>query len=254
MERLKNGTHQNSEAFKEGLCLRQSVAVALVAVFGALHTVLSMFPGPVGFRSWIILIVPLEGIILGPVLGFSAGFIGYFLGWFIRPRPEPMFFGLGEPVGALGAGLIAQRKWLHALLLYGMMLLGFFAYPLTASLPLWALWDIYIAFVCIFLFALLSRRMKMTATSVQNLPALLGFAAFIGTEADVLARIFMLVPLNGYQRWGVPAYVLPDIFVLGAFQTPVEAVISVIATIIIGVPLVKTLQRNKMLNSTTAVS
>ncbi|MGQ9566031.1 MAG: hypothetical protein ACUVT5_05750 [Candidatus Bathyarchaeales archaeon] len=232
--------------------MRRSVGVALVAVFGALHTVLSMFPGPVGFRSWIIIIIPLEGIILGPFLGFSAGFIGYFLGWFIRPRPEPMFFGLGEPVGALGAGLIAQRKWPHALLLYGMMLLGFFVYPLTASLPLWALWDIYIAFICILIFAFLCRRIKMAVTSTHNLPTLLGFAAFIGTEADVLARIFMLVPLNGYQWWGVPAYVLPDVFVLGAFQTPFEAVISVIATIIIGVPLVKTLQKNKMLNSTTA--
>lgn len=233
------------------MVLRQSVKVALVAVFGALHTVLSLFPGPVGFRSWIILIIPLEGIILGPVLGFSAGFIGYFLGWFIRPRAEPMFFGLGEPIGALGAGLIAQRKWPHALLLYAMMLLGFFVYPLTSTLPLWTLWDIYIAFACILIFALLSSKMKLTATSTRYLPVLLGFAAFIGTEADVLARIFMLIPLGGYQWWGVPAYVLPDVFVLGAFQTPVEAIISIVAAIIIGVPLIKTLQKSKILNFET---
>jgi uncharacterized membrane protein len=228
--------------------LRQSVKIALVAIFGALHTVLSFFPGPVGFRSWIILIMPLEGIILGPVLGFSAGFIGYFLGWFIRPRAEPMFFGLGEPIGSLCAGLIARGKWPHALLLYIMMLLGFFAYPLTSTLPLWTLWDIYIAFACILVFALLSSKMKMTTMSTRNLPVLLGFAAFIGTEADVLARIFMLVPLGGYQWWGLPAYFLPDVFVIGAFQTPVEAIISIIVAIIIGVPLVKALQKNRILD------
>jgi len=228
------------------LVLRQSVKVALVSIFAALHTVLSLFPGPVGFRSWIILIMPLEGIILGPVMGFSAGFMGYFLGWFIRPRAEPMFFGLGEPIGALCAGLIAQRKWPHALLLYMLMLLGFFVYPLTSALPLWTLWDIYIAFACIILFALLTKTTKLTTTSARSLPIILGFAAFIGTEADVLARIFMLVPLGGYQWWGLPASLLPEVFVLGAFQTPFEAIISVIAAILIGVPLIKTLQKSKM--------
>jgi hypothetical protein len=228
--------------------LRQSLTVALVSVFGALHAVLSLFPGPVGFRSWMILVMPLEGIMLGPVLGFSAGFIGYFLGWVIRPRAEPMFFGLGEPVGAFCTGLMAQRKWQHTALLYGLMLLGFFVYPLTSTLPLWTLWDIYIAFVCVFVFALVSKAMKLTATSGRGLPVLLGFAAFIGTEADVLARIFMLVPLGGFQWWGIPASILPEVFVLGAFQTPIEAIISVIAAIIIGVPLVKVLQKNRMVD------
>jgi uncharacterized membrane protein len=228
--------------------LRQTIKIALVAVFGALHTILSLFPGPVGFRSWIILIIPLEGIILGPLMGFSAGFIGYFLGWFIRPRAEPMFFGLGEPVGALCAGLIAQRKWPHALFLYSVMLLAFFAYPLTSTLPLWTLWNIYTALACIPIFALLNKRMKLTKASTRNLPALLAFAAFIGTEADVLTRIFMLIPLNGYQWWGVSAQILPDVFIVGAFQTPIEAIISVIAAIVIGVPLLRTLQKTRMLS------
>lgn len=232
--------------------MRQTQKIALTATFAALHTTLSLIPGPVGFRSWIILIMPLEGIILGPAMGFSAGFIGYSLGWFIRPRAEPMFFGLGEPVGALTAGLIAQKKWPHTLALYSIMLLAFFIHPLTATLPLWTLWDIYAAFICILLFAFLSKIMKLAKSShVQNLPVLLGFAAFIGTEADVLTRIFMLIPLNGYQWWGIQASILPSVFVLGAFQTPTEAVISVIATIIIGVPLVKTLQKNRILNFET---
>jgi hypothetical protein len=223
--------------------MRQTQKIASIAIFAALHTVLSLFPGPVGFRSWIILITPLEGIILGPLLGFSSASIGYLLGWFIRPRAEPIIFGIGEPVGALTAGLIAQKKWPHALLLYTGMLLAFFAYPLTATIPLWTLWDTYIAFTCIFIFAIISRTQI-----IQKLPVFLGFAALIGTEADVLTRIFILIPLSGYQWWGIPAQLLPYIFVLGAFQTPIEAIISVAATIIIGVPLIKTLQKSRMLN------
>lgn len=236
--------------------MRQTQKIALTAIFAALHTTLSLIPGPVGFRSWIILVMPLEGIILGPAMGFSAGFIGYSLGWFIRPRVEPLFFGLGEPIGAFSAGLIAQKKWPHALFLYSMMLLAFFIYPLTSTLPLWTLWDIYAAFICILLFAFFSKTMKLTTLSAQNLPVLVGFAAFIGTEADVLTRIFMLIPLNGYQWWGIQASVLPSVFVLGAFQTPVEAIISIIAAIVIGVPLLKTLQRSRMLsleNSSTQI-
>lgn len=227
--------------------MRQTQKIALTAIFAALHTTLSLFPGPVGFRSWIILITPLEGIILGPLLGFSAASIGYLLGWFIHPRPEPIIFGIGEPIGALTAGLMAQRKWPHALLLYAGMLLAFFAYPLTNTIPLWTLWDVYIAFACIFVFAILSRTQI-----VQKLPVFLGFAAFIGTEADVLTRIFILIPLSGYQWWGIPAQMLPSIFVLGAFQTPIEAIFSVAAAVIIGVPLLKILQKSKTLNFETS--
>lgn len=226
--------------------MRRTQKIALTATLAALHATLSLFPGPAGFRSWIILITPLEGIILGPLLGFTSGSIGYLLGWFIRPRAEPIIFGIGEPIGALTAGLIAQKKWPHAFLLYAGMLLAFFAYPLTSTIPLWTLWDTYIAFTSILIFAAISKT-----HFIKKLPIFLGFAAFIGTEADVLTRIFILIPLNGYQWWGIPAQILPDIFILGAFQTPIEAIITVAAAIIIGVPLIKTLQKSKILTFET---
>lgn len=223
--------------------MRQTQKIALTATLAALHATLSLFPGPAGFRSWIILITPLEGIILGPLLGFTSGSIGYLLGWFIRPRSEPIIFGIGEPIGALTTGLIAQKKWAHAFLLYTGMLITFFAYPLTSAIPLWTLWDTYIAYTSILVFAAISRTRL-----IQKLPIFLGFAAFIGTEADVLTRIFILIPLNGYQWWGISSLDLPYIFMLGAFQTPIEAIITVAATIIIGLPLVKTLQKTQTLN------
>jgi len=129
-----------------GLPMQRAREVALIAVFGALHTVLSLIPGI--WRSLMILILPLEGIILGPARGFSAGFIGFAAGWVLRPRGEPIFFGLAEPVGALCAGLMMRRKWYHVALIYALMLAAFFLHPITSSLPLWTLWNIYAALIC----------------------------------------------------------------------------------------------------------
>ncbi len=268
--------------------------IALISVFGALHTVLSLIPGI--WRSWMILILPLEGIILGPTMGFASGFIGFAAGWTLRPRPEPIVFGLAEPVGVLCAGLMAKGKWYYAALAYAAMLAAFFLHPITQSLPLWTLWDVYAAFICILLFGLLTHRKRplyKANEKVDRIGAIflcglafflfiyelasfrlyeaIGFslllslsfvlllwletgrkgmfslvfavAAFVGIEADVLTRIFIFVPLNFYEVMGIPSFWLPEIFVLGAFQTPIEAVLSVLATVIISVPLLNRLKK-----------
>ncbi|MFP3985581.1 MAG: hypothetical protein ACLFU9_06420 [Candidatus Bathyarchaeia archaeon] len=274
--------------------MQRTQEIALISLFGALHTVLSFIPGI--WRSWMILILPLEGIILGPARGFLAGFIGFAAGWTLRPRPEPVIFGLAEPIGVLCAAFIVKRKWHYAALAYVAMLAAFFLHPITPNLPLWTLWDIYAAFVCILIFGLLTRGQQLihkTNKRLDNLVVvflcvlafalfiyelvnlrlyeavgfsllfvfglflvlrlkkrkreshswILAIAAFVGIEADVLTRIFIFVPLNFYEFMGVPSVFLPEIFVLGAFQTPIEAVFSVLATVIIGVPLIDHLKK-----------
>ncbi len=274
--------------------MQRTQEIALISLFGALHTVLSFIPGI--WRSLMILVLPLEGIILGPTKGFLAAFIGFGAGWTIRPRPEPIFFGLAEPIGALCAGLMVRRKWHYAALAYVAMLAAFFLHPVTPTLPLWALWDVYAALACILLFGLVthgkqlgynaSKKVDQTVAGVICILAfllsvyellsfrfyeavafsllfafsfilvlwlqtrrkgmlswVLAVAAFVGIEADVLTRIFIFVPLNFYEIMGIPAFWLPEFFVLGAFQTPIEAALSVFATVIIGVPLVDRLRK-----------
>ncbi len=230
--------------------MRKTQEIALISLFGALHTLLSFLPGI--WRSWMILILPLEGIVLGPTRGFLAGSIGFGAGWTLRPRAEPIFFGIAEPVGALCAGLMVRKKWHYVVLIYVLMLAAFFLHPVTPSLPLWTLWDVYAALICAFVFGALtygkwlSVKVSENVHGVAKLSLILALIAFIGIEADVLTRIFILVPLNGYEIWGVPAEFLPIAFVEGAFQTPVEAVLSVLATVVVGVPLLDRLNKMRL--------
>ncbi|MGB9134061.1 MAG: hypothetical protein WCC63_00510 [Candidatus Bathyarchaeia archaeon] len=231
--------------------MQRTREIALVVVFGALHTLLSLLPGV--WRSLMILILPLEGIVLGPTRGFLAGFIGFGAGWTLRPRGEPIVFGLAEPVGALCAGLMIRKKWYYVVLIYALMLTAFFLHPVTTSIPLWTLWDVYAALGCILVFGLLSYGKQISVKADRSgrktarLSLILASAAFIGIEADVLVRIFIFVPLNFYEVM-YPAAWLPEIFAVGAFQTPLEAFLSVAATVIIGVPLLDRLSKTGLLD------
>src|SRR5208337_349934 len=93
---------------------RRTIQVALISVLAALHIVLSIAPGPVGFRRLSIIVEPLEGMLGGPILGFLAALIGWLGGRFLRPDAFYVenFFGIAETCGAVGAGLLATRKWL----------------------------------------------------------------------------------------------------------------------------------------------
>ncbi len=137
-------------------------------------------------------------------------------------------------------------------LLYVSMLVAFFLHPVTPSLPLWTLWDVYAALICVFVLGALTYGKQLSIKidgnvhKMAKLSFVLALIAFIGIEADVLTRIFILVPLNGYIIWGVPAEFLPVAFIEGAFQTPVEAVLSVFATVIVGMPLLDRLRKMRL--------
>jgi hypothetical protein len=276
--------------------MEKTQKIALIAIFGALHALLSFFPGV--WRSLMVLILPLEGIILGPAMGFSSAFIGYVAGWSIRPRPEPFIFGVGEPIGALCAGLMARGKRGYSFFIYTLMLGMFFLHPITPNLPLWTLWDIYIAYICIafsilfvkkhpFLYKAAMPVFFCLMTFILLLLELLGYklfesvvftllfafsfvfllwvfaigkqefvsykvayAAFIGVEADVLTRIIILLllysPVGLYPITSEEIQWLNTVFIEGAFLTPIEAVIAVAASLLVGLPLLRILKKNKI--------
>jgi hypothetical protein len=67
----------------------------------------------------------------------------------------------------------------------------------------------------------------------------LALSAFVGLEADVLFRIFILVPMQTYSLfygWDVEG--LRAIWTLGAILTPLKAALATLATTIIGPPLI----------------
>jgi len=225
--------------------VRRSVFVAVTALLGAVHAVLVAIPGI--WRSWMILIEPLEGVMLGPTAGFTAALIGSIAGRIIRPRLGLFpLFGIAEPIGALVAGLVFKGKWKIGLAVYVAMLAAYFLHPLGRTLPAWCLWDIYIAFVLIFISPTIVRRALQDKTNPKKLAPALALTSFISVEADVLTRIFLLIPVGLYKLMWTEE-VLPAIWIAGAIKTPIESIISVIVAVIIGVPLLIALVKGKIL-------
>ena len=213
-----------------------SLIVSSVAIFAAIHTILGLIPGI--WRSQMILIEPLEGVVLGPKGGFLSALIGGLLARFIRPRVPVMYlFGLGEPVGALVAGLTYKGAILPVVSIYTLMLLAYFLHPLGRILPAWCLWDIYIAYAVSLIYLIFSHRLGRR----RELRLLI--AALLGIEADVLTRIFLLIPVELYRVLGLSERVLTILWIAGAFETPIETAISVFTTLVIGIPLLSILDK-----------
>jgi len=234
-----------------GIVLRgqRSLYVAVVATLAALHIVLSYAPPLVGFRRMSIVMEPLEGIIAGPYLGFLAATIGWTGGRFIRPDSFWIenLFGIAEAVGALGAGFLMIRKWYLTAGIYGVLLLAFVLHPLAGRIPLWTLWDTYIGFLAIFPAALVIRRIHNAKLSPSLLVPVVALIALVSVELDVMVRVFMLIVGGLYQVYPIPIEALPAIFVAGAIQTPIEALYSVAASTVIGVPVLIALERSRIL-------
>ena len=219
----------------------KAVIVSIVAVFAALHTLLGIVPGI--WRSWMILIQPIEGALLGPYAGFLAALIGSVLSRFIRPRVPIMFiFGLGEPVGAMVAGLAFKSMYSKVLLLYAVMLGAYFLHPLGRELPAWCLWDVYLAFALAAVLFLARGR-----TRGLDKRARLVVAAILGNEADVLTRIFLFIPFELYKVLGVSEKALPAIWVAGALETPIELGLAVLAAVVGGIPLLMALDKSRII-------
>ncbi|MEM1575716.1 MAG: hypothetical protein QXF09_05105 [Nitrososphaerota archaeon] len=225
--------------------MRKSRFLTLISLFSALHAIFVLIPLP--FRSFMVIIQPLEGIILGVYGGFFSALLGSIVGRVIRPMEGllPIFGITAEPIGALTAALFFRKKWKYVFLIYVILLTGYFIHPLGRILPAWCLWDIYIAFILTFISPLFLKNFK-EITNSKKLVFLLALTSFIGIEADALVRIFILIPVGFYSLMGIPEEALTPIWIAGAIQTPLEAILSIIATVILGVPLIKFLKEVKI--------
>lgn len=229
-------------------------AVALVAIFAALNVITDSFPGIPGFPSgvwysWNFLIVPITGIILGPWLGSAATFAGVMIGhYFYFIDAYEFLFTVGAPIGAMVSACLYTGRWKPVLAYYAALFTVYFLSPLSRDLPLWAMWDTYVAFAALVAAIVLMQRGSWECRA-EKLPLILIVAAFVGLEADVLFRISVLVPGQAYKLYGWDAATLKSIWSAGAVETPVKAALSTFATLAIGHPLIKTLRKAGVLAS-----
>ncbi len=214
--------------------------IAYVSIFTALGAVLDVIPIIPGFYSgiwdsWLFLLSPVIGILLGPFYGAVSVGTGSLIGHLIYFRdPFELVFMWGAPLGAATAGFIYEKKWLPVLGIYGSLLGGYLIYPVTWVLPLWGIWDVLVGFALIVVFIFLVNMESDENIRIGMHTLTIAFAAIIGLEADVLFRVFVLVP--GQTYWFFYGFTVADlqyIWMSAGIITPIKVLLSSIATIMI---------------------
>jgi uncharacterized membrane protein len=220
--------------------MRKTQKTALTAVFAALHAVLFLPEGP--WRSFVIYLIPIEGIVLGPTVGFFSAFLGSIMARLIKPSMWWMFGIVAEPIGVVVAGFLARGRWKETMMIYGFMLSAYFIHPYGRMLPIWTILDLLIAFVLIYPASRLGKEIWRDHTKL--FPMALLSVAFISTVADSMTRVFLLIPGGLYQLFGLSYEALAyEWFIPGAIGSYIEDLLVTIITLIAGVPFVMGLKK-----------
>lgn len=215
-----------------------SKRIVLIAVFASFTAIADSIPGIPQFESgvwysWVFMLVPIIGLILNPLEAFSSVLIGVFVGHYIYFRgPYEFLFALGSPIGAAMVSLLSQKRTRLPILYYILFLTVYFLTPISMNLPLWGMWDVYLAFIILLTIVQLKIEKTRMVTSI-----------FIGLEADILFRIFLFVPLQTYRIfYGFTLDTMRLIWVSGALMTPTQVCLSILFTMILYTPIKKILK------------
>ncbi len=233
--------------------MRKPVFFALIAVFAAFNIVCDSLVGPLPsisgvWYSWIFISEPMNGVILNPHASFLSTLIGVMVGHSIYIRGSAEFlFTMGAPVGATVASLIFRGRRKMIILYYSVLLVAFFLTPVSWQLPFWGMWDVYLAFGWLLVSATTIKRWEglwNIKSDSAKLLYLVALSTFVGLEADVLFRIFILVPCRTYQSiFAWDAGVLQSIWAVGAVETSTKVVLSTLVSMIVTTPVIKVIRK-----------
>ena len=120
------------------------------------------------------------------------------IGHSIVPRETiyEFIFTLGAPIGSMVSGFTFQKQWKKAFIIYTAMFAAYFASPISWQLPIWGIWDTLAAYIVLIILGFIMNRRGSDETRYIS-PYIL--SALVGLEADVLFRIFVFVPAQGYS-------------------------------------------------------
>jgi hypothetical protein len=208
--------------------------IAIIAMFAAISVVLDAVITP-GFSAgvwygWVFLLSPTNGVILGPVDGFITTLISVMVGHTVvfRESIYEYVFTLGAPIAAFISGLVYRKR--NVALYFTLLLGAYFLTPVARALPIWGMWDVYLAYLILVAWTVIPNTSKTAWLENQNIR--LALATFIGLEADILFRIFILVPCNGYSIfYGLTPEALAAIWAVPApLITPIKVAVSMVLT------------------------
>ncbi len=226
--------------------------IAFSIVFSSLYAALRPVPlGPmIGLSATFSVsdfLAPLYGIILGPYVGGLSVIIGTFLGMTIK---APVFMGLDflpAFVNTVAIGFLIKRKWAPIIVLNLILLLAFILNPLTTLFfgPVPFFWLHIVAFLV--LISPLGRKAgRWVETLKPNfLTAGLAILAFVGTMMQHLTGNMLTEVVLGQVVGSITPETFSVIIWPGAFVLyPWERLTLVILSVVVGVPLVRTLKKS----------
>jgi len=224
--------------------MRKSLMLSLTGVFAALHAVLYFVSFGL-WRNWAIYIESIEGIILGPRIGFFAALIGSSVARMAKPDSSWMFGIIAEPLSVLMAGLLAKAKWKPVLATYVVMLSAYFIHPFGRALPLWTIFDVLLALLLVYPAAKFSNN--LFRSNVKRSATALLLISFVCIATDSLVRVFLLVPSGLYGLFFEGFQGLYLMFVGFAIDSYVEDLIVVAVSFLVGLPLLISIFKLKLL-------
>lgn len=235
--------------------MKSSQFVSLIAVFASVNIVFDSLMGlPILPRDvwsgWVFMVAPLTGMVLGPYAGFLSTLIGVMIGHSIYFRDINEFlFTFGAPIGAMVSGFMFRGKWKIVLIYYTVLLGIYFITPVAWQLPIWGMWDVYMAYGILLVVALLLVKKGLWDSKSKGLLYVIAISTVIGLEADVLFRIFVFVPCQTYRLfYNLDVNALVLMWAMGAFETPIKVAMSTLITTIAGLPVIKTFRKLAPLN------
>lgn len=230
----------------------RTITIAFLIVFSALYAALRPVPlGPmIGLsQSFSIsdFLVPLYGIILGPYVGGLSIILGTFIGMTVK---APVFYGLDfltAFVNCVAIGFLMKRKWTPVVILNVFLLLAFVLNPLTTLFigPVPFVW-LHIVALCV-LISPLGRKAGQWVETLEPklLTAGVAILAFVGTMMQHLTGNILTEVMLGQIVPSISPETFSTIIWPSAFLAyPVERTLLVILSVVIGVPLIRTLKKS----------
>jgi uncharacterized membrane protein len=234
---------------------RKTKAIAAIAIFSALYAALRIIPtvpmiGTGATFHLSDILAPLFGILLGPYIGGISIIIGTFAA--IGLGTSAPFFGLDflpAFVVAVTLGLLVRRKWLPAVILNALLLVGYAINPLTSnfiSTP-WGtipyLW-MHLAAVIVLL-SPLGRKAGEWIGNAKTSTITAGFVilAFVGTMMQHLTGGILYEVIPGQITHTIPASAYPGIWNIVFYIYPWERLALIIGAVLIGVPVTRALRK-----------
>ena len=222
--------------------LRTPKGIALIAVFAALHTVLSSLPYTIaigvggGTITLGVVSSPLIGILLGPISGGIAAMIGSIIAMFINPAGAIMGAASFIPatVGAISTGFVIKKRGYISAVLLAIGILAFYLQPSAGQVLEYPFMHI-IALAVALIFSTKLATWDPELSNLTKLSTAIPVAAFVGTLTDHITG-------SSIAAW---MYDLgPEVFSPVMAIYPFERIFAVIITTTIAIPLYYSLKRS----------